>query len=184
MIFSKNGATVSLPLESQGARVGALGSGCIDRLPELPVEGLRVASWHSDGSIQLPRVGDSRKVGMCVSKGCPQCCKCSLGTWHRWGSRLKLSFQIMSISLTSWPGVCVGKQAMLYFTCLLCIPGSLSPYLSRARITALSRASLPSVAQPRPPDTPQTMLSFMQKAQRARFFWPLGESSEMLKEWP
>ena len=38
MIFSKNGATVSLPLESQGARVGALGSGRIDRLPELPVE--------------------------------------------------------------------------------------------------------------------------------------------------
>lgn len=66
MIFSKNGATVSLPLESQGARVGALGSGRIDRLPELPVEGLRVASWHSDGSIQLLRVGDSRKVVVCV----------------------------------------------------------------------------------------------------------------------
>lgn len=40
---------------------------------ELPVEGLRVASWHSDGSIQLPTVGDSRKVSARVSRGCLQC---------------------------------------------------------------------------------------------------------------
>lgn len=55
------------------------------RLPEPPVEGLRAASRLTDGSLQLPGLGDMTGAKalpdwLCVLPETHTCCKCCWGT--------------------------------------------------------------------------------------------------------